>query len=522
MVSTKKIWIRFIASIFLVVIYILFFSFWVKNQQPIKNYIILGAFLFNYLVSIILANYIISSKRYESFKSLWILWIILIPFLGQTLFVYFGVSGIRRRSLAEYRHDLKQFNQYEDFSDFEKIKLDSNNKKMPLVFEYLNQACDRPVYQNNDVKFLAKPHQSLLEIIKTLQQAEKFIHLEYYQIHPGLVWDAIFDILKTKIKQGVEVRIIVDYIGAFNKWSKKKLAAIRDAGIEIYYFNGFHYWKTFSLLNFRCHKKVLIVDNKYAIYGSANISDCYFNISKDKFPLNDYCYYLEGPIVNSLNLLFAYDWNFHCGNLLTNNTLINHPEKYFQIYRPTNNQNNMIMQFAESGPDVNEKIFVNNLNQIILQAKSKIEIATPYFFPNSSIINSLKIAADSGIKIKLIFPREPDHTKVVLSMNRFYYETLLESGIEIYEYYGFNHEKITVVDEKLVYTGTYNWDFRSLFLNYETVLLIYSKKMAAIHSQAFHERIAKSQKIDFSTIKRWKNWRQKFFIFCLKLVFPLI
>lgn len=521
MYNIWKIIIRFFFVVFFLGIYLTFIFVCIFLPNIDVYFIVWGAFILNYLISVILCFYIINSKRFQAIKFVWIVWLILIPFFSQLMFIVWGVSGIKRRTIEQYKKDIKKYLKYENYQlNNHLLKNKDKTENFHGIFSYLASSCNRPIYYQNKIEFLSKPHLTLTKIIEILEKAEKFIHLEYYYISIGLVWKCLFDVLKKKSDQGVEVRIIIDYLGSLFELKKSHIKELKKAGIKIVFFNAPRIPKNISLLNFRCHKKVIIVDNKYAVYGGANLCDAYFGVSDKIFPMTDFGYYIEGAIVNSFNLLFAYDWNIYCSNFKNKKNFLNEPHKYFQIYQPKNIS--CMAQLVESNPDVTEKILVNNLTQLILRAKKSIIITTPYFFPTLSIINALKIASHSGVKIKILLPLHPDYKSIVLTMNRYYYEPLLEAGVEIYEYCGFNHEKIMVIDNSLIYTGTYNWDFRSLFMNYETILLIKNLKLAKEHEFYFNERLKNTQQVSLADIKKWNTFKQRCLYQILHLIYPLI
>ncbi|AEG72333.1 cardiolipin synthase [Mycoplasma haemofelis str. Langford 1] len=434
--------------------------------------LIYPALALNYFISIFLSIRVINSpKKSDLFITFYLFIFLLLPCLGPFLYFLLGFDSIHGGNLEQYWEIMKRNKKHEELTP----NLQNPQSLSSKVFSYNREKYGALVYENNQFKLLSTPIEILSEITTLIKNAKSFIHLEFYIFSDGLISDYILDLLREKTQEGVEVRLLVDYLGNFRRLSSRTRKKIKEFGIFLRCFNPLFSLRNKLWWQFRNHNKLIVVDGQYAFCGSCNIADEYFNITNFYFQTTELGTIISGPIVNALNSLFCSHWNicqprFNKGDFLLLDSL-----SYFQKVDKTR-ETGAIAQLLDSAPVASELMIKGNLVQLIFSAKKSIVISTPYFYPPKDLIMALKCASSSGVSIKILVPKQTDFKNFFRSLNRQLFSDLLSENIEIYEYFGFNHEKIMIIDDELVYFGSYNWDYRALYLNFENALFVKCKK----------------------------------------------
>ena len=290
-----------------------------------------------------------------------------------------------------------------------------------------------------------------------------------------------------KAKEGVEVRFIYDDFGSHSikKEAEKK---IKDAGAAVFPFHKVNFYLLANRLNYRNHRKIVVIDGQTAFIGGINVSDKYINNGKKKLFWRDTHIRIDGPAVYYLQYIFITDWNFCCPDALKISDV------YFAPPAPV--AQGSFVQIAASGPDSYLPTILYSILQAIYLAKKEILITTPYFIPGDSIIDALCISAMSGLSVKLLAPGISD-SKVVNAASKSYYNKLLGAGVEVYLYQkGFIHAKTMVTDSMLSMVGTANMDYRSFELNFEVNALIYDRTIAEQMRTTFFEDLKEAKQIN--------------------------
>lgn len=358
-----------------------------------------------------------------------------------------------------------------------------------------------PLTGNNEVKLLLNGENKFPEVIEALKAAKHHIHIEYYIFEDDKIGNQVKDILVQKAREGVVVRFIYDDFGS-RTIRKTLVPELIAAGVEAYPFYKIFFIALSNRTNYRNHRKIIVIDGCTGFVGGINVSDRYINTTpkrRQKY-WRDTHIRIDGPGVYYLQYLFICDWNF-CAeqNLpLQDEFFCDHKSKH----------GHAIVQIAASGPDSDTPTIMFSLMQAIGMAQDEILITSPYFIPGESILDALKVAALSGVKIKLLVPGRSD-SFVVNAAARSYYGEILESGVEIYRYRkGFVHAKTMVCDGQLAIVGTANMDHRSFELNFEVNSMIYDKKIAQQLRDAFYEDITDAVQINPKTWKKRTLFKQ--------------
>ena len=327
-------------------------------------------------------------------------------------------------------------------------------------------------------------------LFQALEDARKFIHLEYYIIAEGRLTARLKDILLRKAREGVEIRIIYDDVGSWSL-SKEFIREVRKAGIQIYPFLPvrFHFA---NKANYRNHRKIAVIDGKTGFVGGLNIADRYVDGLPHIGIWRDTHLKVEGEAVTSLQVVFLIDWYFVRQELLLNK---NEYLPYIQ------SDSHVLVQTVASGPDSDWASIQQTYFTLINMAKRYVFISTPYFMPGETTLNSLKTAAMSGVDVRLLLPHKSD-SRLTHWCTRSYVQELLEAGVKIYWYRkGINHSKVIIVDGQVASVGTANMDLRSFEQNFEVSLIIYDREVVKELATDFIKDLQDSTN---EVIQKWK------------------
>jgi len=359
-----------------------------------------------------------------------------------------------------------------------------NNRELAVMVE---KELRSPLTRRNKVKLLLNGEEKFPEVLEAIRNAKHHIHIEYYIYEWDEIGEQVAELLIQKANEGVKVRFIYDDFGSPNI-KKKTEERMRKAGIEIYPFQKVHFYLLANRLNYRNHRKIIVIDGQIGFTGGINVSDKYINNGSHKLFWRDTHLRIDGPGVFYLQYLFLADWNFCSGKVLA-------PEK-FHFSVPADSKDDCFLQVAASGPDSVQPSILFSLLQAIYLARKEILITTPYFIPGDSILQALRIAALSGLSVKLLVPGVAD-SRLVNAASKSYYEDLLCAGVDIYMYQkGFVHAKTLVADGILSIIGTANMDLRSFELNFEVNVMLYDRKFSEQLRTVFFKDLEDAEKID--------------------------
>lgn len=332
------------------------------------------------------------------------------------------------------------------------------------------------------------------DLKKELKKAEKYIHIQYYIIKNDEVFQSMIPILEEKARDGVEVRILYDGMGG-RFMPRKVWNQLRQAGIKVGEFFPAFLGRLQLRVNYRNHRKIVVIDGNVGYVGGFNIGKEY--ISKEpKFGYwRDTHLKIRGSAVYSLQIRFALDWNYAAKeNLFMDGKYFGLPDELGENYpfaagdsalSAGTLEHGVGIQIINSGPDASNRQIRNNYLQMFHKAKHHIYIQTPYFVPDDAVLSALKIAAESGLDVRLMIPCKPDHPFVYWATYS-YVKDLLEAGARCYIYEnGFLHAKGVMVDGQVSCYGTANMDIRSFELNFEVNATIFDKGTTRRLEEAF-------------------------------------
>ncbi len=425
------------------------------------------------LVVVVIAL-LIHDKR-DPVKALaWIMVVAALPVVGMIIYTVFGRN--HRKAKIFNRKRLEDIEQLGALSrtQLEHISNDSEEENMlPCIRQnrdiitLLLNSNKALLAMHNRVRILNNGRSTFAAILEALRNAKSSIHLEYYIFENDRVGEKVGRILMEKARKGVEVRFIYDDVGSWSL-SQQYVRKLRAAGVKTGCFMPVTFpWLT-SHVNYRNHRKIIVVDGQVAFTGGINIAERYLR-GNHLGRWRDTHLRLEGESVRMLQGIFTVDWNFVSGEMLPFN----------DVYMPENTVEEVSpMQIASSGPDSDWATIMQAFFSAITKAEKHIYISTPYFLPNQAVLTALKVAALSGIDVRVMIPSRSD-SKVVYWATRSYIGELIDAGIKIYMYRrGFNHSKLIMIDGTFSSVGTANMDIRSFEDNFEVSAIMYDEQIA--------------------------------------------
>jgi len=459
------------------------------------------------LMNFICALRIISSKRTYLAKACWLTVIICLPGLGLIVFLIFGVNPIKARKRQQYYNDLKDVLKTEDFSYTKDVIFKSD---IYPLFEYGYYYMWKPVYKDNHFEIIEDNTLLFEKSIELIRSAKESINIQSYIFSYSGFWTKIlFAELIKKANSGVKVRLLYDWLGSWHRIDSSIYEKLKKHGIEVACFNpkGFTAFK--GATNYRLHTKFIIIDNKIALYGGSNFADEYLSMRKTKEHWKDLNFIITGPIVNSMNTTFVNYWLSFTEwttspsskqNLRNDISVIFTKHKF----EPTDE----VAQLLIYEPDFNEFAMENTFLNSIYNAKRSIKIITPYFCPSNKIIEALMRKHKEGLDIQIIVHNR--NQKYVQMLNNDNLEKLAKFGVKIFQYDGYLHSKLNIFDDNYVLTGSCNIDYRSIYLDFESWIIIrqdeFTSKMMDYFERIKINTISLSVKEIEKQMSPWKRF----------------
>lgn len=443
-----------------------------------------------YLLTVVFIAFLIILENRNPVKTIsWILVLVLLPFVGIIIYLFFGQEY--RKTKMYSRKGLKDLEKLRNLT-LEQLdnlpknqfrisdKLYSKKRLMNLLLSNSNAI----LTNNNEIQILKNGEETFPEIFNAIEDAKHHIHLEYYIIENDKIGNYLRELLIRKAKEGVEVRLIFDDVGSW-QLKRKFIRSMSDAGVMVDCFMKVRFPMLTSRVNYRNHRKILVIDGATAFVGGLNFADRYLDGVPGIGSWRDTHLKVIGGGATALHIIFMADWYFVSKEILKG-------EKYF---KPFESGNGKLIQMTASGPDSDWESISQAYFTAIASATDFVYISTPYLMPTSDIITALKTSALGGIDVRIIVPGLSDAITPKWGTNS-YIEELLEAGVKIYFYRaGFIHSKVIVVDGLFSTVGTANLDFRSLETNFEVNAMIYDEEIANILTNQFLEDQEKSELI---------------------------
>jgi cardiolipin synthase A/B len=445
--------------IFIAAIAISYFYFLDQYLEGMLKYVSL---IFTFSV-IIIGFLIFIENRHPTQTLTWLVVLGAFPFLGFVFYLLFG-RNYRKEKMYKKKYILDK----ETYNKYEPGPKDMNPEMFGLYQEKHVQLAQRignsAISFSSETKVLTNGQETFGEILRWLRTAKHHIHMEYYIVRHDDIGEQIKDVLIERANDGVKVRFLYDAVGAW-QLSKGYINEMKEAGIEVVPFGPVKIPFLNNKFNFRNHRKIIVIDGNIGFVGGLNIGDEYLGKNPTFGFWRDTHLFVKGEAVRTLQLIFLQDWYY-----MTNDDFLT---PGYLSPDPVTQTNDGGVQMIAGGPDNELSVLKNIFFSMITSAQESVWVASPYFIPDEDIFSALKIAALSGIDVRLLVPHKPDK-RIVFHASRSYFPELLEAGVRIYEYQkGFMHSKIVIVDNELASIGTSNMDMRSFHLNFEVNAFLY-------------------------------------------------
>ena len=497
--------IKLIILLIGIIIQIVVFLFLYSATNQLSNY---GRIIFT-VIQFLSVIYIIYKDQNAAYKIVWIILLMFLPIAGFVAYLLWGNNKSPKYIKEEINKNdnktKKILPQHEEIID------DIKNLDRKKEVKFLLNGTSYPIYNNKKIEYLKIGEEYYKRLKEDLKEAKEYILIEYFIISDGKMWNEIYEILKEKRKQNVKIYIIFDALGSLFKKPKDLKEQLEEANIEYLAFNPLTAFIR-SYINYRDHRKIVVIDGKVGYTGGINIGDEYINLTHRLGHWKDCGVRIEGEGIKSLISIFFTLWNM-------NKKTVNY-ESYINEIEQTSKEQGYIIPFSDN-PHNKINPMQNSYINIINNAQKYVYIMTPYLILDSETTQALINTSLSGINIKIITPSIPDK-KLVNACTKSFYGKLLEAGIEIYEYKpGFIHSKVIISDDEVSIVGTANFDFRSFYLNYECGIWMYSTLEELNIKQDFEETLKQCEKIE---LKVWKKRKLDIRIIeaLLRLISPLL
>lgn len=425
-----------------------------------------------------------------------------LPFVGFFLYLLLG-RQLRKKHL--FRWDGRKDIGIEQLISYQIEAIENNELELRVEhiksynhLIYMNLKTNNAVLtQDNDVKIFVDGSDKFEALINDISHAKNHIHIQYYIFKLDNLGQRIVNALIKKAKQGVKVRVLFDEMGSRGV-RKRHFKELIEAGGEVEVFFPSILPLINPRLNFRNHRKISIIDGRIGYIGGFNVGDEYLSLS-DRFGYwRDTHLRIEGSAVHPLQTRFILDWN----QASAKNDIC-YAERYFPIIPQ---KGTAALQIISSGPDTEWEVIKNNYLHLITNAKKYVYIQSPYFIPDESFFDAIRIAALSGIDVRIMIPNKPDHLFVYWATYS-YVGPLVEAGAKVYHYEkGFIHAKMIVVDDEIASVGTANIDVRSFSLNFEVNALLYDRLLAHRLAEIFESDILDCSELTFELYKNRSNF----------------
>ena len=408
----------------------------------------------------------------------WIMGVLILPVMFLPIYYLYG-SGRVLKKINIY------MNQYKPpVAPARKFPVPPHIAKQ---FSGLSSLSGFPVFTDTQSEYFPTGERFFNAVKKDLLAAEKFIFLEFYIINKGKMWEEIFSILKEKVVSGVKVYMLFDDMGTITHLNRSFKNKLKQEGIIAKSFNAFSGRLT-PAVNYRDHRKIVVIDGKIGYSGGTNIADEYINLIQPFGYWKDAAVRLEGSGVKTFVSMFIQMWNLK-GASLDSSDFINK-----EITLSSHDEKGIVMPFGDypmCSVGYSEKAFLNMINN----AQSFISITTPYLVPDSRIISALCLASENGVRVRIFTPKTPDK-KYVHYVTRANYIPLMKSGVEIFEFSeGFIHSKNLLCDNEMAYIGSANLDYRSMYIHFESGVLTYKSPAVKQLALDMEKLLESSEKI---------------------------
>lgn len=458
------------------------------------------------IINTILAFYVVFHRRRSVATTwAWLIILLVLPVAGFIIYGFFGRGLSQENIFAINRQShigLRKVQTILDQNLTQAHQADTAKANEVLV-HYFNKRNEAPLTQNNQVQLYTDGQQKFDALFHDLANAQSNISVEYYTIYNDKIGNQFLQLLIKKAKEGVKVHVLYDAwgsLGATKSWFKQ----LTDVGGEVLPFVTSRNMISKYRINYHLHRKIVVIDGKVGWTGGFNIGDQYLGNSKKFGYWRDTHVRIEGPSALLLQERFVMDWNASItkeGQTITfNHNMFPSPAENSQVPK------GIATQIVSDGPDREEPYLRNGFMRMMLLARKRLWIQTPYLIPDDAMIAAWQIIVNSGVDVRIMIPCKPDHP-FIYRATQWYANELAKAGVKIYVYqHGFLHAKTVIVDDQISAVGSMNQDYRSFDLNFEDSAIFYDKNFTNQLAHTFETDLQQSKLLTISEIEKQSKY----------------
>jgi cardiolipin synthase len=455
--------------------------------------LLLTLFYFYVIISIILV--ILLENRYPTKSLAWIIVLLFVPVVGLIFYLFLG-QNFRKEKIISKKSIRRVTDRPVASFDISKLNTSHMDNNQLNIIKLLYNNSESAGYAYNKIDIYADGESTYEALFEAIRSAKDHIHIEFFIVNDDRISNQLRELLIEKAKEGVRVRMIYDFWGSFNL-SKKYINSLKEAGVYLNAFLPMRLRLSRSKVNYRNHRKIVVVDGTIGFTGGLNIADRYrYGNKLGKW--RDTFVKIEGSAVHGLQMLFLIDWYFVERKLITD-------EKYYPV--PKIFTENLV-QIVPSGPDTDHPSVMQGIVSAIMSATQYVYIHTPYYVPSEILDECIKMSALSNVDVRLMIPQKSD-SRMTDACTHSYLKSIMESGVRIFQYKGgFLHSKAIVIDDFISIIGSTNLDERSFKQNFEVNAFIYEKTSALHLKELFLQDLEVCEEISLTEWNQRSKWQK--------------
>lgn len=466
------------------------------------------------VLSLVTVVYIINQDGSSAFKIAWIIPIVFLPLFGVPIYILFGKKRTPESKREQLLGMLLRYRQTASMVVSKAADLEKVEPEAALQSAYLERCAGAPVFTRTETKYFKLGDELFPAMLEELKKAERYIFMEYFIVEPGVMWDAVLEVLEDKAAEGLDVRLIYDDMGCILTLPRNYNRRMEKLGIKCCTFHRFQPVLT-GTFNNRDHRKICVIDGAVAFTGGVNLADEYINRRERFGHWLDCGIMLRGEAAYSFTLMFLSMWDYIRHEEDDPSGFLPKPELLRGI-----ESDGFVQPYSDTPSDdepVGETAYINMLSR----AKRYVYICTPYLVIDNELMNALTSAAKCGVDVRMITPGVPDKWYVHM-VTRSYYAPLLRAGVRVYEYIpGFIHSKTMICDDEYGICGTINMDYRSLYLHHECAVWMHGSSAIGDMKSSFKDTLTKCVEIT-PELYRNRSWLMRLGQSLLRVFAPLM
>lgn len=474
--------------------------------QDLNSFLVSAIIAAAYTFAFFLACYAIWRARSPQGAIAWVISLLSLPFITIPLYLIFGRNRFYGYVRERKEWDATALSELKEIESLAALEVPAEGK----MFELASIAsCNGQIgfTSSNRIELLIDGTETFSSILKAMEQAERYIIFQFYIFREDKIGKEMAKLLKRKAKEGLRVYFLSDAIGT--RLGRKFLGELTQAGVQVGNFRSTKSWGTRFQVNFRNHRKLVIVDGQVAFIGGHNVGDDYLGRWKTMGPWRDTHVRLEGPAAIAAQDSFIRDWYWVKEEL---------PDLDWGGSFPRAAADTLVLH---TGPADRRDACLLLHTALIGMALKRIWIANPYFVPPETLSRALELARLRGVDVRIIVPAYSDN-KWIFSASKTYVESALKAGIRIFEYHAaFLHQKVMLIDQAVATVGSANLDERSMFLNFELTSVMLGEEIIADVEKMLAQDFKHSHELELSDLTH-RPFIRRFTSRALSLLSPIL